>query len=356
MKKFSKILVLIVGLALMMTMLAGCGGSAKASKSDGNYYYAEESSYAQTLPSRSSNDEAYEQPTDDYYYYEGDMSYEYENKSEGLVTDPSQNTGNAKLIYRATMSLQTTEFDETTAKIQKMVEEYGGYIEYSDLYGSTYRTRNFTARIPAEKYTAFVNAAEGIGKLTNFSESVENISSQYYDTELRLQSAKNRLAQLEELMKQCENMEDMITIQNAITDAQYEIDYYSGTLRQYDNLVGFSTVSLYIQEVSEVDPSDPTPIGFGQRLGQAFKRGIANTKYFFQDLLIGFADHFVGWIVFIAIVVVLIFVIKRAVKRGKEKDRQRQAVIEQQRQMMQMNAPYAPAAPMNEAQNNNPQE
>ncbi len=347
MKKLKKYIVLVTGLALLMTMLAGCGGSAyKASKSDANYYAAQESSYAEYSPSRSSYED-YGYVSDEYETAQSEEFRSYENKSDGLASDPNQNTGNAKLIYRANMGLQTTTFDETVARVQKMVEEYGGYIEYSDLYGSTYRTRNFTVRIPSEKYAAFVNAAEGIGNLTNFSESVENITNQYYDTELRLQSAKNRLEQLEELMKQAENMDDMITIQNAITDAQYEIDYYSGTLRQYDNLVGFSTVSIYIQEVSEVVDPDPTPIGFGQRLAQAFKRGVSNTKYFFQDLLLGFADHFVGWIVFIAIVVVLVFVIRKAVKRGKEKDRQRQAAIEQQRQMMQMGAPVYP--PMQDA-------
>ena len=39
-------------------------------------------------------------------------------------------------------------------------------------------------------------------------------------------------------------MADIITIESAISDTEYEIESLSGTLRHYDALVDYATVSL----------------------------------------------------------------------------------------------------------------
>ena len=44
-------------------------------------------------------------------------------------------------------------------------------------------------------------------------------------------------------------MEDIISLENALADCEYEIDSLTGSKRHYDDLVGFSTFSVTLDEV-----------------------------------------------------------------------------------------------------------
>ena len=122
-------------------------------------------------------------------------------------------------------------------------------------------------------------------------------------------------------------MEDIITIQEAISEVEYDIDYYSGTLRRYDSLVSFSTISIDLQEVSQLSGTEEPPIGFGQELSQAFGRGTRNFVSGLQKLILSFARHFIGWLIFIAIVVIVVVIV--VVQTKKRKARQAQIAAQQ---------------------------
>ncbi len=80
------------------------------------------------------------------------------------------------------------------------------------------------------------------------SSSAENITEEYYDTDSRLKTAQIKLERLQELLSKADNMADIITIESAISDTEYEIESLSGTLRHYDALVDYATVSLTLSE------------------------------------------------------------------------------------------------------------
>ena len=54
---------------------------------------------------------------------------------------------------------------------------------------------------------------------------------------------------LERLLKDAENMTDIINIRDKLTDVIYEIESHKAQLRTYDNLVDYSTISINIHEV-----------------------------------------------------------------------------------------------------------
>ena len=348
MKKVIVIILSVCMSACMVLMMAGCSGKSAA---DNSYREeAAEESYS------ASHQASYEYPAavaDEAAYGDYDYANTEEYKSETTtekvddtnVDTQNQALMNAKLIYTANMELETTEFDNTVAAIKNRVDKAGGYIENSNLsnYGS-YRYIYYTLRVPSGQYRYFCDTAGELGNVRSFNENVQNVSESYYDTENRLASAQAKMETLQELMKKAETMEDIITIQNAISDTQYEIDYYSGTLRRYDSLVSFSTINIEVREVSRLSGTEEPPIGFGQELSQAFNRGINNFVSGCQKLLISLARHFIGWLIFIAIVVIVIIVIKVAIKKDKaKKEQMRQAMMAQQRPMpmppMQQNVP-----------------
>ena len=61
-------------------------------------------------------------------------------------------------------------------------------------------------------------------------------------------------------------MADIITIESAISDTEYEIESLSGTLRHYDALVDYATVSLTLSETYKLDENEGAPLTFGARI------------------------------------------------------------------------------------------
>lgn len=62
-----------------------------------------------------------------------------------------------KMVYTASIEMQTLEFDQAAQDIASLVESMGGYFEQKNFsnYSSSYRHASYTVRVPAEQFTDF---------------------------------------------------------------------------------------------------------------------------------------------------------------------------------------------------------
>ena len=180
---------------------------------------------------------------------------------------------NAKLILNADLSLETQDFEKSAADIEKMTAEAGGYIESSGTYGDTgSRSANYTLRVPQEKFEQFYAQLGENMHVVSRSRSSEDVTEQYTDIETRLATLQTKHERLLSLLEKADKMEDIIALENALADCEYEIDSLTGSKRRYDDLVGFSTFYLNLREVQTLTATaDGT--GFGAQLSQAAKTG-----------------------------------------------------------------------------------
>ena len=148
-------------------------------------------------------------------------------------------------------------------------------------------------------------------------DSAENISEQYYDTQSRLETAQIKLARLQELLKKAENMEDIITIESAISETEYEIERLSGTVRHYDALVDYATVTLELSEVYRLSGTEDAPKSFGEKLGNAFTDGLAAVREGLEDFAIWLAYSWLGILIFAAVVFAAVKLIGQ-LRRGQK--------------------------------------
>lgn len=180
---------------------------------------------------------------------------------------------NAKLILNADLSLETQDFEKSVADIEKMTAEAGGYIESSGTYGDTgSRSANYTLRVPQEKFEQFYAQLGENMHVVSRSRSSEDVTEQYTDIETRLATLQTKHERLLSLLEKADKMEDIIALENALADCEYEIDSLTGSKRRYDDLVGFSTFYINLREVQTLTATaDGT--GFGAQLTQAAKTG-----------------------------------------------------------------------------------
>lgn len=328
-----KRLTLLLAAVMLLSLLAGCGGSAKASAGadSSGTYYAEEAAYE---PMDLLEDGDFEE------YWAGDVPMAAAAAEAAMpIPDPappvdtpsSQPLDGVKLIYTADLEMETLDFDGATAAINGLVAVCGGYFESSSVSDQgAYRWASYTIRVPAAQYRAFLDQAGQLCHVLSQQEYTRDVSESYYDTAGRLETQRTKLTRLQELLLQAEDMEDIITVESAISETEELIDMLSGELRHYDALVDYSTVSVYLEEV-KVYEQEPDPT-FGTRLGAAFSEGMRGFAEGLGDILIVLAYSWL-WLLLIAAVVVLILWLTRKSRAAKKAERkERKARIEAARE------------------------
>lgn len=208
-----------------------------------------------------------------------------------------------KMIHRAELELETTDFDQAVADLAELTERMGGYYESSTVAdrGSDYRWANYTIRVPADQYGAFLDQAGTLCHETWRNTTQDDVSEAYYDVQGRLTTQRVKLERLQALLDQAENMEDIITIESAISDTELEIERLTGTLRQYDALVDYATVYLSLQEVYQLSNVEEPATSFASRMGAAFASGWRGFVGALESLAVALAYGWV-WLLLLAAV------------------------------------------------------
>ena len=292
-------LAILAVLVLALGFLSGCGGSGDTS--------------AATEDTAASSESA----------DSGDGSYGGNMMPQTAETSEAENGEDqlldAKMIYTATMDVETTAFDVAAAGLRQMVEDMGGYFEQASVYnyGDGYRSGNYVIRVPSDQFQNLLTQVGELCHVVRKEESSDNISTQYYDTESRLVTQQTKLERLQTLLSQAETMEDIITIESAISDTELEIEQLTGTLRQYDSLVDFSTVTISLQEVYKLSNVEEPATTFASRLGQALVSGWNGFLDILEALVMILAYAWVLVLVVLVIAGVLLWRLLRKKKAQK---------------------------------------
>ncbi len=198
-----------------------------------------------------------------------------------------------KIIYSAYAEVETTEYDKTVTAVSEMVERFGGFIESSSISGAnyyrssrglkSYRSAGFTLRIPCEHFEELTGSLSELGNVPYCNTSSENVTASYYDVEARKTAYETQEKRLLEMLEIAESVEDLLAIQQQLTDVQYEIDSLQSRLTNYDRQVSYSTVNLTVTEVEEYTETPIVRLSYGEKLAQRFKSSCANVGAFFVD-------------------------------------------------------------------------
>ena len=232
-----------------------------------------------------------------------------------------------KLIYSASATVETTEFDGTIEKLSALVEQYGGFVESSSVNGSNYYTQSrgysstryasYVIRVPSEKFSALMGSLSTLGNVPYSHTYTENITAQYYDTDARLTAYQTQEARLLEMMDAAETVEDLIAIEEKLTELRYQIESLQSTLKNWDRQVAYSTLDLEVQEVIEYTPE--SRMSYGQELSLALTNGLKRTGEFFKDLLLAIVGALPALVILAVVLAILIPVWKKRRKARRAK-------------------------------------
>ncbi len=292
-----KILILTVCTLLFLMLYTGCGSSAPKEAYDGA--------------------RAEESMTEVYV----SDSAEYDKSTSENKAEPETDVENRKLIETVTLTIETKNFEAFTSTLKSSVKAFGGYIEYSDIgsYSGQRRNAEYTLRIPAKQLDEFLSkVSEGVSVVSK-TDSVDDVTLKYVDMQSHLKALRTEEESLLRLLASAESVEDIITVQDRLTQVRYEIESYESQLRTYDNLIDYATVRMNVREVEiETDLGDNPSVW--KEIGNNLSENMYGIGQFFRSLFV-FLVSALPVILVIAIinVPIIIFAIVLPIKRHKKK-------------------------------------
>lgn len=289
MRKFKKYFLLSIVLVLVLSLTVGCG--SKDAKPEG-------------------------------IATEEDMDFGSDDKM-ALDEDVDSPLEPEKVITTIYMDFETTDFEKSSQSLYDTIKKHKAYVENSNIdysrYGNNKRYKNayYVIRVPRNNVLDFKSGLTGIGNILNESTNKEDVTRQYRDTESRLKVIETKEERILSLLAKAEKIEDIIKLENELSEIIYEKEQLKTNLINMDDKVDFSTFEINIREVEKLSSQETVDTKFGTRVKNAFSDSLYMFKIGIEKLII-----FIIYILPFAVVIGIIayFVLKFNKKKPPKKD------------------------------------
>lgn len=152
-------------------------------------------------------------------------------------------------------------------------------------------------------------AAQHGGQLLGMTETVQDVTGTYVDTQSRLKNLRVEQARLQELMSRAQNLTDLLAIEQRLTDVEGQIESTQAQLNILTSQVTFYPITISLQPV-ETAPPPPTPPGWS--IGQVFQDATAASIAFGQGLV-----SFVIWLLAFSIYIIPVAALAWFIRRWR---------------------------------------
>ncbi|MBP3964234.1 DUF4349 domain-containing protein [Paenibacillus lignilyticus] len=291
-KKRSVRWMMLVGIAVMVWMLAGCSASNSDKNSSSDGYAGGATSNNAAVSSEAAappmaNAESVE--TSSSNSNTADTAASSEESPAAGMSDTGSNIPDGessftrKIIYRANVNMEVEDYGKAQTSLRNLIHLSGGYLlSFSDKKTTSELGGTYTIKVPAAGFDTFISELEKI-KHEGFESSAQgtDVTEEYVDMEARLKARQVVEARLTAFMEKATKTTDLLQISNQLGEVQTEIERIKGRIRYLDKNVEYSTIDLRMYQVLEpVTAKDEEDPGFLTRITDAMS-GSTNVVYAF---------------------------------------------------------------------------
>ena len=223
-----------------------------------------------------------------------------------------------KLIRTVSIKAETADLDAILADLDAQLATLGGYVQTKSVQNSrdsNSRYATLTLRIPADKLDSFVSHVEQATNILYSDENTEDVTLKYTATESRIRALEAEEARLLELVAQAGSLNDLLLLEQRLSDVREELEVVKSQLKLYDSLIDYGTLHLNITEVKEytvVEEEEPTA---WERIGTGFVKSLKGVWTILRELFI-FAIVALPYLVIPAGIAVLVILLRRRKRKN----------------------------------------
>lgn len=229
-----------------------------------------------------------------------------------------------KLIERFSMEMESKEFDASADAIRAAIDKHGAYLDsmtqWNGSASESFQARNLSMviRVESAKISALLEDLRTGAHVVSESQSKENVTTYHRDLESHKNMLESKEKRLTALMEKAETIEDLITVETALSETIAEKERVESEIRGLDNQIETQTISLTLREVRTLSPVEQTDTSFGERLINALKGTWSAFVLFLQEFVI----RFIYAIPFLILLVGIGFLLRPLVRRRRRKQTQ----------------------------------
>jgi hypothetical protein len=180
-----------------------------------------------------------------------------------------------KIVYRTTVDVVVEDFGPVPAQIEALVKRFDAYLARSNVTGTpgAPRTGQWTVRVPADRYDAFLVASRQLGEVRHVGSDSQDVTEEFYDVEARIRNRKLEEARLLKLLETATGkLEEVLAVEREIGRVRGEIEQSEGRMGVLSNLTALATVELVVTEIKDYVAEEA--VTYGTRLRRSFEASI----------------------------------------------------------------------------------
>lgn len=188
------------------------------------------------------------------------------NLSEGYGQETPTEDGNVslsddvafqrKIIKNGTLNLEAENVEQAYTNILAFAKVHGGYeFKNEKSKNDDYTKISAQIKISPEGLDLLMNYAGSAAEVINSKVNSDDITSDYYDTQIRLDAQKKSLTQYYKFLEQAATIDETLRIQSEINKLTTQIESLEGKIKLWNALVSESTLDLTINQKN--DPLKP---------------------------------------------------------------------------------------------------
>lgn len=161
----------------------------------------------------------------------------------------NQETNDRKLVRTVSLDIKLSDSDQLAKVMTNTVVlagKYNGYISHQSQESGYHSGASMTARIPKDKTDAFLSELKSWDsvQISNYSDDLEDVTTQYTDTDSRLQSAKAAKERYMNMLEKAETVADVLQIQERLDDIIADEESYQRQLTAMDSQIEYTTIQI----------------------------------------------------------------------------------------------------------------
>ncbi|MEO6777061.1 MAG: DUF4349 domain-containing protein [Kofleriaceae bacterium] len=183
-----------------------------------------------------------------------------------------------KVIRTGRIDVTVASVDTSRGQLDALVQSAGGYIDSTQVEQHGARsTAVIVLRIPADAFGSLLPMLHQLGEVTAETTNAADITDQFVDTEAELASAQQLEKRLLEIATAKNGtLEQILTVEKELARVRGEIEGYQGHLKQWNDQVSLSTLTIAMSQrlaaVAIAPP--PPPKTLGSKTSESFESSI----------------------------------------------------------------------------------
>jgi hypothetical protein len=167
------------------------------------------------------------------------------------------------LIYMAAITMVVAEIKAALTEVEALTRDLGGYLARRD-------DVSITIRVPVARFDEAVRRVESLGEVVHRNMTVDDVTEEFVDLEVRLKNLRAIRGRLESLLAKAKTVEEAVLIERELGRVAGEIDRIEGRMKLLGDRAAYSTitVSMRAKQRESLGPDTPRiPVGWLNELG-----------------------------------------------------------------------------------------